>query len=276
MNPAIEIKNVSFTYPNGFEALKDLNFNIYQNELVAIIGQNGAGKSTLLKNLTGLLKPTEGDILVNGSNTKDITIAKLSTKLGFVLQNPDRQLFADTVREEIEFGPRNLKLSQEEIDARVEDALVLTGLKGHRDDFPPSLSAGEREKVVVASVVAMRPDIIILDEPTTGQDYRGCHQIMDIAKRFHEAGHTVIIVTHDMSLVAEYAKRTIVFCRGQVLLDDTTANVFSQPEVLKQAYVIPPQVTRAGVELSIYPKSDKVFLNTGELAGRLLDEIELS
>jgi energy-coupling factor transport system ATP-binding protein len=261
----IQINNLTYTYANGFSALKGINININKNEFVAIIGQNGSGKSTLLKNLTGLLKPAIGDVLVDGLNTKEVSIAKLSCKVGFVLQNPDRQLFADTVEEEISFGPKNMKFSLQEIKERVEMALEYTGLKDNRDKFPPSLSAGERAKVVIASVVAMRPEIIILDEPTTGQDYRGCYQIMNIAREFHRAGHTVIVVTHNMALVAEYAYRTIVFCKGEVLLDGTAREVFGQPKILQMSYIIPPQITQIGQALEGELKTKKTFLRVDEI-----------
>ncbi len=271
MEPVIQLEDVSFTYPNGFTALKHLNIDVAKNEFLAIIGQNGAGKSTLLKNMTGLLKPSEGNIWIDQKNTRDISIAKLSQTLGFVLQNPDRQLFADTVYEEVAFGPQNLKLDQAEIEERTEEALRLAGLLELKDKFPPALSAGERAKVVIASVAAMRPDIIVLDEPTTGQDHRGCHQIMDIAQTFHAAGHTVIMVTHNMALVAEFAKRTIVFCQGEVLLDDTTERVFSQPDILKKSYILPPQITRLSLQLQGLLGTHKVFLNAQDMA-RCIDD----
>ena len=269
-NPIVEVKNLTFTYPNGFTALKNINFVVENNEFVAIIGQNGAGKSTLLKNLTGILKPTVGAVLIDGLNTKNISVSRLSSKLGFVLQNPDRQLFADTIYEEVAFGPRNLKLDKEEIESRVTHALEVTGLLEHKDKFPPSLSTGERAKVVIASVVAMKPDVIIFDEPTTGQDYKGCYQIMNIAREFYNIGHTVIFVTHHMALVAEYATRTIVFCKGEILLDDTTENVFAHPEILKKSYIVPPQITQIGQELKNELGTDKIFLNVNDLCDCIL------
>ena len=246
---AIEINNLTFTYPGGFTALKEINLKVKRNEFVGIIGQNGAGKSTLLKNITGLLKPTKGDVIVVGVNTKDSTVADLATRVGFVLQNPDRQLFAPTVEEEVSFGPKNLKLPADEIKQRVQEALGYVGLLEQKDAFPPALSKGDRAKVVIASVLAMRPEVIILDEPTTGQDFRGCHQIMGIASRFHEAGHTVLVVTHHMALVTEYTQRTIVLCNGTVLMDGETREVFSHPEMLRQTFIVPPQITQAGTDL---------------------------
>lgn len=266
MTNIIRIQNLIYTYPNGFTALKGINIDIKKNDFVGIIGQNGAGKSTLLKNITGLLKPTSGDVIVGGLNTKHTSVARLSTKLGFVLQNPDRQLFADTVYNEVSFGPKNLKLTEQEINERVEYALGYTGLSSVRDKFPPALSAGERAKVVIASVIAVKPEIIILDEPTTGQDNRGCYQIMNIAKEFHKAGHTVIMVTHHMALVAEYACRTIVFCKGEVLLDGSTEEVFSQPEILKKSYILPPQITQMGSELSTVLNRKKTYLTVSDLS----------
>ena len=272
--PVIQVDHLTYTYPNGFEALHDVSFTIEKNDFVAIIGQNGAGKSTLLKNLVGLHKPTQGNIIVDGVNTREISVARLSTKVGFVLQNPDRQLFADSVEEEIRFGPQNLKLDKAEIDTRVEHAMEQTGLTRLRREFPMALSAGDRAKVVIASVIAMQPEIIILDEPTTGQDRRGCAQIMDIAKEFQRRGHTVIVVTHAMSLVAEYADRVIVMCKGRRILDGPTAEVFAQEEKLKESFVLPPQVTRLARAMSAALPVDHTILSTQELSGCIAARVQ--
>lgn len=270
---AISVEHVTYRYRNGFQALNDVSFSIQKNEFVAIIGQNGAGKSTLLKNLVGLYKPTQGNIVVDGVNTRDISVARLSTKIGFVLQNPDRQLFADTVEEEITFGPRNLKLDQAEIDRRLERALEMTGLGPLRKEFPMALSAGDRAKVVIASVIAMDPEIIILDEPTTGQDRRGCAQIMEIARDFQQRGFTVVVVTHHMALVTEYAQRVIVMCKGRQLLDGPTAEVFAQAERLREAFVMPPQVTQLAAQLYPQLKQQQAVLRTQELAGMIAQSV---
>ena len=244
-NVAIAVENLEYVYqPHNIRAVKGLGFTIHWGEFVGIIGQNGAGKTTVLKNILGLLTPTSGRIIVDGVDTRQTTVADLSTRAGFVLQNPDQQLFAQTVEDEIAFGPRNLALSEGEIHERVEEAIALTGLEEFRDEFPPALAKGDRAKVVIASVLAMRPKIVILDEPTTGQDYKGCHQIMQIACRWHEEGRTVLVVTHHMALIAEYTGRTIVLYQGEILLDDATAVVFSQPEVLRRTHVTPPQITQ--------------------------------
>jgi energy-coupling factor transport system ATP-binding protein len=171
-------------------------------------------------------------------------VSELATQVGFVLQNPDQQLFATTVEKEVAFGPHNLGLPEQEIRERVDAALALTGLEAFRAEFPPALAKGDRAKVVIASVLAMRPQIVILDEPTTGQDYRGCHQIMQIARQLYRKGRTVLVVTHHMALITEYTQRTVALCGGRVLLDGTTAEVFAQPEILRQTHVEPPQITQ--------------------------------
>lgn len=270
---AIVVDHVTYRYHNGFQALNDVDFTVHKNEFVAVIGQNGAGKSTLLKNLVGLYKPTQGSILVDGVNTRDISVAKLSTKVGFVLQNPDRQLFADSVEEEVSFGPKNLKLAPAEIEERLEQALDMTGLQPLRREFPMALSAGDRAKVVIASVIAMRPEIIILDEPTTGQDRRGCAQIMDIAKDFQNKGFTVVVVTHHMALVAEYAERVVVMCKGQRLMDGPTAQIFAQAEKLRESFVMPPQVTQLAQRLGPRLGLEEAVLRTEELSELIAQRI---
>jgi energy-coupling factor transport system ATP-binding protein len=241
----IAVERLTYAYePEGVLALNGVDLVVRKGEFLGIIGQNGAGKTTLLKNLVGLLTPTEGRVLVDGLDTRETAVADLATRVGLVLQNPDQQLFAQTVEEEIAFGPRNLGLSQDEIERRVNEAIAMTGLDAFRRDFPPALAKGDRAKVIIASVLAMQPQIVIFDEPTTGQDYKGCHQIMQIARRLHQDGHTVIVVTHDMALIAEYTERTVVLCRGEVLLDGRTEAVFAQTDVLRRTNVMPSQITQ--------------------------------
>jgi energy-coupling factor transport system ATP-binding protein len=232
---SILVENLDYIYqPLNVHAVKGVSFEIKKGEFVAVIGQNGSGKTTVLKNLLGLLRPTSGTVLVAGRDTKKTAVAEMAEHVGFVLQNPDQQLFAQTVAEEISYGPKNLGLPPEEIEKRIEETLKVVGLEGKREEFPPAMPKGDRAKVVIASALALDPEIIILDEPTTGQDYKGCHQIMQIARALHEQGRTVVFVTHHMALVAEYAKRVIVLSGGRLLLDDVTEAVFSQPEVGRQ------------------------------------------
>ncbi|NPV56127.1 MAG: ATP-binding cassette domain-containing protein [Anaerolineae bacterium] len=249
---AIQVENLDYIYqPLNVHAVKGISFNIYQGEFVAVIGQNGSGKTTVLKNLLGLLRPTSGTVMVCGQDTKTTAVAEMARHVGFVLQNPDQQLFADTVSEEVAFGPKNLGLEKSAIAERVATALELVGLEDKGEEFPPALAKGDRAKVVIASALALDPEVVILDEPTTGQDYRGCHQIMQIAQSLHDQGRTVVFVTHHMALVAEYAQRVIVLSGGKVLLDDVTEAVFSKPEVVRQAHIIPPQITELGQSLPI-------------------------
>lgn len=249
-DPIITVDHLDFTYqPLNVHAVKDVSFTIHKGEFVALIGQNGSGKTTVLKNLLGLLKPTSGSVTVASLDTRKSAVADMARHVGFVLQNPDQQLFAETVEEEVSYGPRNLGLDKEITESRVEFALKQVGLEDKRLDFPPALSKGDRAKTVIASALALDPEVIILDEPTTGQDYRGCHQIMQIADALHEQGRTVVFVTHHMALVAEYARRVIVMTGGSVLLDDSTRNVFNQPDVVRKAYIIPPQITELGQSL---------------------------
>jgi energy-coupling factor transport system ATP-binding protein len=249
--------------------LKNINLVIQEGEFVGIIGQNGAGKSTLLKCITGLLKPTRGTVLVDGVDTRQTTVPVLATKVGFVLQNPDRQIFSETVRDEVAFGPRNLRLPEEEVEKRVTEALESVGLSWATREYPLSLSKGDRAKVIVASVLAMRPKIIILDEPTTGQDYKGCYQILQIARDLNKKGHTILMVTHHMHLVTEYCRRTIVFSQGSILLDGGTREVFSQPHILQQTYVAPPQITRVAAAVAQDLRIKGTVLTVDELVEQI-------
>lgn len=267
--PVVEARNVSFAYPDGSTVLNGIDFAVQRGEFVAIIGQNGAGKSTLLKNLTGLLRPTVGDVVICGVNTRETSVSRMASKVGFVLQNPDRQLFAKSVEQEILFGPRNLHVAEEEIRERLEWALDVTGLQALRSEFPPALSAADRSKVVIASVIAMQPEIVIFDEPTMGQDKRGRHQIMALAKDLQAKGRTIILVTHDMSLVARYAERAIVMCEGRILMNGQVTEVFSDAVKLRRAHVMPPQITELGRRVNERLGEREVYVTVNSLVERL-------
>ncbi|MFX0167934.1 MAG: ABC transporter ATP-binding protein [Candidatus Hodarchaeota archaeon] len=233
-------------------ALRGIDLSIKAGDFVGIIGQNGSGKTTLVKHFNRLLLPSYGDVWVMGENTKDRTIAQLSTQVGYVFQNPDFQICCQSVKEEMEFGPKNLKLNKEEIERRRDEVAKLFGFDQRLDEKPFSLSKGERQKLAVASVLAMRPEVLIVDEPTTGQDFRTGNEMMEFYRSLNKAGKTVIIITHDMNLAAEYCNRIIVLRNGRILLDGPVREVYSQSEVLARSFIHPPQITRFGQALDKY------------------------
>jgi energy-coupling factor transport system ATP-binding protein len=242
----IEVRDVDFVYPDGTQALTEINLEIRKGEMIALIGQNGSGKTTLSKNLNGLYKPTRGEIIVDGLNSKKGSITQMVRRVGYVFQNPDHQLFNNNCWDEIAYGPRNIQLPEEEVKERVEEAIRVVGLPdSYRQEHPFFLSKGLRQRVAIASILALRPQVIIVDEPTTGQDARQSLEIMDFLKRLNEElDHTVIIITHDMPIVGQYARRVIAMGQGRVMADGPTAEVFTQADVLEQTFLKPPQITQ--------------------------------
>jgi energy-coupling factor transport system ATP-binding protein len=249
----VETESISHIYPAGTVALNGVSIKIRRGEFTAIIGQNGSGKTTLVKHFNGLLKPTRGIVRVFGIDTRTATIADLSRKVGYCFQNPDHQICCETVRKELEFGPRNLRIEEAEIQRRVKDVATAVGLDRILDVNPFSVSKGERQRITVASLLTMSPDVLIVDEPTTGQDYRMGREMMEFYKHLNEAqGKTIVVITHDMNIAAEYAKRVIVLKNGQVLTEGATREVFAQTELLQTTYLKPPQITRFGQALGEY------------------------
>lgn len=251
----IEVSNLSFVYPDGTLALHQVNLDIYENEFIALIGQNGSGKTTLAKCLNGILRPTEGSVKIGELDTRTKGIVKqIVTRVGYVFQNPDHQLFNNTVAREIAYGPRNIGLPRDEIEQRVAEAARVAGVPDDVfHEHPFFLAKGMRQRVAIASILAMRPQTIIVDEPTTGQDLKRSLEVMDFLRDlWKNEGHTIIIITHEMSIVARYAQRVVVLGQGQVLLDGTTREVFAQPDVLARTFVKPPQITRLAQALGDY------------------------
>lgn len=247
----IEVREVSHRYPAGTLALADVTLDIHAGEFVAVIGQNGAGKTTLTKHLNGLLKPTRGDVLVGGTNTKEVRTSLLARRIGYVFQNPDHQIFSESVWAEVTFGPKNVGFTGEVLKETVRQALEAVELWPYRDRHPYSLSKGQRQRVALASIIAMQPEVFVIDEPTTGQDYHQSRQIMNLLRQQHEAGRTVLAVTHDMTIVAEYTRRTILVGRGRVLADGPTREVLGQFDVMRQTNLHPPQITLLAAELGL-------------------------
>jgi energy-coupling factor transport system ATP-binding protein len=244
-----EIKGLNFKYPSSEKmVLKDINFDIYKGEYLAIVGHNGSGKTTIMKNLLGILHPNTGDILINNRNTKETEISKLILDIGYVFQNPDNQLFCDTVREEIQFGPKNNNFKPSLIDELTEKVLDIVGLRERQSEHPFSLSRGQRQRLAVATMLVSNPKIILLDEPTTGldeRDLRGILELMQELVEFHDG--TLIMVTHDMEVVAKYATRVIVVAEGEIVLNGDPDEIFKNNadklEILKLKPTIISSIT---------------------------------
>jgi energy-coupling factor transport system ATP-binding protein len=245
----IEAKDIYFTYPNGVEALKGVSVTIQDGEFIAIMGQNGAGKTTLVKHFNGLLKPTKGQVVVNGVNVKNVSVAKLARNVGFVFQNPDHQLFSETVEEEISFALRNFGFEEAVIETRVTWALNLLGLTQYRKTSPFMLSGGERKRVALASVLAWNPEILMLDEPTIGQDYQQKEKLRQFILQMKTQRKTIIIVTHDVEFVAECNPRVLLMQEGKIVADGEATRILTNPEVLTQASIVPPQIAQIFLQL---------------------------
>ena len=258
--PAIEVADVRFRYAaSSPEVLHGVSLRIEQGEYLALIGQNGGGKTTLAKHFNGLLKPVTGLVRTMGADTRTASVAQLARTVGYVYQNPDHQIFAQKVRTEVAFGPSNLKLRPEEIERRVDDALRLVGLQEYADDFAFSLGRGLRQKLAVASVLAMGPPVLVVDEPTTGLDLQGSRSILDLLGAWNADGRTIVVVTHDLALVAERVPRTVVIADGRIVADGPTRDVLSDAGVLGRAFLRPPQVTRVAQRLGEFGVSTNVM-----------------
>lgn len=245
------LKDVNFSYPGGFLAVDNINMEIKSGENVAIVGQNGAGKTTTVKMMNGLLKPTRGDVLIGDMNTKDYTTAQVSRVVGYVFQNPDDQIFHSTVEGEVRYGPKTMKLSPEEEDRRVKEALEITGMDVYKDENPLNLPLSMRKFVTIAAVIAMGTEILIFDEPTAGQDIEGNKRLSAILKTLHEQGKTVITISHDMEFVASNFSRVIVMAKKKVVRFGTPQEIFWDFESLEYAMLKPPYVSRVCRELGI-------------------------
>jgi energy-coupling factor transport system ATP-binding protein len=246
----IEVENVHFSYPNGVEALKGVSLVIKDGEFVAIMGQNGAGKTTLIKHFNGLLKPSEGAVRVDGVETTKTSVAALSRNAGFVFQNPDHQLFSETVEEEIEFALKNFGFEVEIREKRISWALNLLGLVQYRKTSPFVLSGGERKRVALASVLAWNPNMLILDEPTIGQDYQQKEKLRQFIVQMQTQGKTVVIVTHDVEFVAECNPRVVLIKEGNVVADGEGREILTNLEVLAQSSIVLPQIAQVFMKLT--------------------------
>ncbi|MBS9784542.1 MAG: ATP-binding cassette domain-containing protein [Oceanivirga sp.] len=240
----IDVKDLKHTYSNGKEALKGISTTIRQGEFVAVLGANGGGKTTFVKHLNRLLEPTSGEVIVYGKDTKKSNVFEIGKDVAYAFQNPDHQIFKDNVYDEVAFSPTIRGLSEEEIKERVAESLKAVDLINYEEKDPFLLSKGERQRVAVASILSSRPKVIILDEPTTGLDYREQKRMMALIKKLNELGHTIIMVTHTMWAVSEYAHRVIGIKDGRIEIDDYVRNVFKNEEKLKQVNLKAPHIVR--------------------------------
>jgi energy-coupling factor transport system ATP-binding protein len=241
----LKAEGLRYAYPTySVEALRGIDLFIQDGEFIAILGQNGSGKTTLAKHFNGLLKPTSGRMLVQSKPTTEYRQCEIARQVGYVFQNPDHQIFARTVAEEVGFGLKMQKETSKTIERRVAEALEVVGLQGYEEKIPFTLTKGERQRVAVASVLAVRPPVIILDEPTTGLDHLHQQNMMRMLKRLNQYGHTIIIITHSMGVAAEYASRTIVMKDGGFVLDGPTREVFANETRLAEASLRPPPLVQ--------------------------------
>ena len=243
----IEFRDVHASYDGSAPILKGVSFTIRDGEFVAFVGTNGAGKSTTMRLMNGLLKPDAGQVLIDGVPTSDLRTSELARRVGFLFQNPDSQICCNTVRAELLFGFKALGLDGPDADSRV-DAIV-EEFAFDPDDDPFLLNRGARQLLALASIVVLAPPVVVLDEPTTGLDYRECVKVMDIIRRIHERGTTVVMVCHDMEVVADYAARCIVMSGGEVVDDAPTFDVLRNRETLERASLVPPQIVELSLEL---------------------------
>jgi energy-coupling factor transport system ATP-binding protein len=249
----LALEGVGFVYPDGTRALSEVDLTVAAGEVVAIVGQNGSGKSTLVRHLDGLLRPTEGRVLHDGVEISGFRVAALAATVGIVFQNPDRQIFAGRVRAEVEFGPRILGRSPAAVSEAATAALAAIGLEEFADANPYDLGFSRRKLLTLASVLAMHTPVVVLDEPTTGQDARGVARIQRVVASIAADGRTIIAISHDMRFVAETFRRVVVMGAGRVVLDGSPADVFGEPSwpILASTYLGPPLAARVGARLGL-------------------------
>ena len=241
----LEVKNIKYSYNTDYQALKGVSLKVEKGEMVALLGKNGAGKSTLFLHLNGIYEPDEGQVFIDGEELKydKKSLLKFRQKVGIVFQNPDDQIFAPTVEEDVAFGPLNMGLSMDEVQDRVEEALARVGMSGFEKTAPHHLSGGQKKRVAIAGILAMKPEIMVLDEPTAGLDPQGVVNLQKLLRELNGEGITIIISTHEVDLVPNYAQRVFVLVDGLLIAEGTPKDIFSKPEILEKANLKVPIVT---------------------------------
>ena len=260
----LSTKNLSYTYPDGTQALKNINMDIYKGQKVAIMGPNGAGKSTLFSHFNGLSEPTSGHVEIDGEKIvfERDELLKVRQKVGIVFQDPNDQLFAPTVKEDVAFGPMNLGLEYDEVKRRIAESLEMVGMSGFEDKTPHHLSGGQQKRVAIAGIVAMRPDIMILDEPTAGLDPEGVDKVLDILNNLNKEGISIVISSHDIEMVNEFADKIYVLYDGEIIASGDKHEIFSDKELLKKAHLKAPVTTEILYKL----KENGLNVNTEKLS----------
>lgn len=274
----IETRDLSFVYPGGITALRRVNFIAPRKKRIAIIGPNGAGKSTLFKHFNGILKPTSGEVLIKGEPITKENLKEVRKTVGLVFQNADDQIFCPTVEQDVAFGPTNLGLDEKTVSHRVEEALKLLGIEELRRRVPHHLSGGEKKRVAIAGVLAMEPEVLVLDEPNAGLDPRSMRDLVDFIRALtEEYGMTLIFSTHDLSLVSELADYVYVMYRGEFIAEGTVKELFDKPELLSSVRLDMPvlpklfsSLRRHGIDLPMvytYEEAERVLLEALERRG---------
>jgi cobalt transport protein ATP-binding subunit len=251
-SPLIQLKEVAYSYSSTVDALRGVSLSINRGEYVAIMGENGAGKTTLVKHFNGLLRPKSGTVTVDGEDVSTKSVASMARKVGLVFQNPDDQLFAEDVEEEISFALRNFGYDEAVIKERVDWALNLLDMERYRKSSPFILSGGERKRVALASILAWNPDVLVLDEPTVGQDYGQKERLKHFLMQLRTQGKTVVIVSHDVEFVAESQPRILLMAQGKVIADGPTKRIMTDSKSLEASSVSPPEVTKLFAKLTPY------------------------
>jgi cobalt/nickel transport system ATP-binding protein len=253
----VETKDITYEYPDGTKALEKVNFNVDDGKIVALLGPNGAGKSTLFLHFNGILRPSSGCVNIDGEtvNYDKKDLLKVRQKVGIVFQNPDDQLFAPTVLEDVAFGPMNMGLPKDEVEKRVKEALSRVGMEGFEKKPPHHLSGGQKKRVAIAGILAMKPKIMVLDEPTSGLDPKGASQILRLLYKLNQEGMTIVISTHDVDLVPLYASRVYIISNGKIIKEGTASEVFEDVKTIRGANLRLPRIAHL---MEILEKEDKL------------------
>lgn len=275
----IETKEVSYQYPDGTSALENVNFKAPKGKIVALLGPNGAGKSTLFLHFNGILRPSSGKVLVDDQpmSYDKKALMRIRQKVGIVFQNPDDQLFAPTVMEDVAFGPFNMGLNQDEVEKRVKEALGRVGMEGYEKKPPHHLSGGQKKRVAIAGILAMKPEIMVLDEPTSGLDPKGASQILRILYQLNQEGMSIVISTHDVDLVPLYASQVYIISDGRIIKEGNPPEVFGDVRTIRGANLRLPRIAHL---MEILQKEDDLPfekpypLTIGEARKKILEQLE--